>query len=98
MEGLVGEIPACFAQIFEWFNEKAARYAYVGCAPGAEAICIGQWRVVPAAAEPIKDAMPSVSIVLKASASAALSVGNASSHTFQLPNSSTISSNQPPSP
>jgi hypothetical protein len=44
-----------------------------------------QWRMTPTGASPITDAMPSLSIVFNASARAALSVRNASSHTVELP-------------
>jgi hypothetical protein len=57
-----------------------------------------QWRVALIGGEPITAAMPSLSITCKASASAALSVGNESSQTVELPNSSTTSSSHAPLP
>ena len=57
-----------------------------------------QCRVAPAGVESITDAIPSVSIVFNASASAALSVEKESSQTVEVPNSSTTSSSQPPLP
>jgi len=59
---------------------------------------VGQWRVVVVGTEPITDAIPSVSIVFKASASAALSVGKGSFQTVEFPNSSTTSSSHPAFP
>jgi hypothetical protein len=58
----------------------------------------GQWRLVLVGTTPITDAIPSVSIVFKTSASAALSVWKDSSQTVEFPNSSTTSSNHPPCP
>jgi hypothetical protein len=51
---------------------------------------------VLASAGPTKEAIPSVSIVFNASASAALSVAKESSQTVEFQNSSTISSSHPP--
>jgi hypothetical protein len=74
--------------ILELNGDSAKRYTTV----------VGQWRRVVVGTEPITDAIPSVSIVFNASASAVSSVGKDSFQTVEFPNSSTTSSIQPAFP
>jgi hypothetical protein len=63
-----------------------------------EQICSCQWRIVVAGTDPIKEAIPSLSIVFNASASAAWSVMKDSFQTVEFLNSSTTSNNHPALP
>jgi hypothetical protein len=73
-------------------------YAKCDTRPMRQYAVVGQLRIMVVGTAPITDAIPSVSIVFKASASAALSFWKDSSQIVEFPNSSTTSNNHPPCP
>ena len=76
----------------------SGRKQAIGARSLRQSAVVGQWRMVVVGTDPITDAIPSVSIVFNASASAVLSVGKDSFQTVEFPNSSTTSSNHPAFP